>query len=135
MTTKLDSVMGQLTCGAEDTNTSLNVVKRSNGNVVEYTVYAPYLNCPYIRLPRRLWSFVRARWLLRSHERVRVKLSLSPGIMDSTCEYGTRHTTRVFRATLRVTTHDANAIQELLKFEESIRYYYYACQDWSTKTA
>lgn len=135
MNTKLDDVMGQLTRGAEDTNTSLNVVKQRKNNAVEYTVYAPYLNYSYIRLPRCLWSFVRARWLLRSDERVLVKLSLSPGTMDSTCEYGTRHTIRVFRATLKVATSDASAIQELLKFEEGIRYYYYACHDRSAQTA
>ena len=131
---KLGSVVSELTRGAEDTNTSLNVIKKRRDNVVEYTIYAPYLNCSRIRLARRLWSFVRARWTLRSDKRVQVKLSLSPDTIHSTCEHGTEHTTRVFRATLKVTTSDANAIQELLKFEEGIRGYYYACHDWSANT-
>lgn len=135
MNTKLDSVMSQLTRGAEDTNTSLNVVKQRKNNAVEYTVYAPYLNYSYIRLPRCLWSFVRARWLLRSDERLQVQLSLLPGTIYSTCEHGTQHTTRVFRATLKVETSDESAIKELLKFEEGIRYYYYACHDRSAQTA
>ncbi len=132
---KLDSIIRELTRGAEDTNTSLNVVKQRKDNVVEYTIYAPYLNCPYIRLIRRLWSFVRARWVLRSDERVKVKLSFSPETIYSTCEHGTQHATKVFRATLKIETSDANAIQELLKFEDGIRGYYYACHDWSPKTA
>jgi len=136
MSMELDSVVRRLTRGAEDTNTSLQVVKHQvKDGVVQYTIYAPYLNCPYLRLPKRLWSFLKARWVLRSDQRVKVQLSFSPETIFSTCEHGTEHTTRVFRATLKVETSDGIATQELLKFEDGIRYYYYACSDRSPKTA
>lgn len=130
---KLDRVVQELTRGAEDTNTSLQVVKQQKDGVVEYTVYAPYLNCPYLRLTKRLWSFIRARWVLHSDERVKVKLSFSPGTIYSICEHGTQHATRVFRATLKVETSDESALQELSIFEKNIRGYYYACGDLSHK--
>ena len=128
-------VLRKLTNHAQDVNTSLQVQKKCVENVTEYTIYAPYLNCPYLRLGLRLWSFLRAWQLLRSDKRVTVNIHFSPGTIYHTCEYGTAHTTRTFRATLKVRTSDAEVIQQLLQFEEGIRYSYYSCCDRTPKTA
>ena len=128
-------VLRKLTNNAQDTNTSLQVQKEYVDNVAKYTIYASYLNCPYLRLGLRLCSFLRAWQLLRSDKRVTVNIHFSPGTIYHTCEYGTAHTTRTFRATLKVRTSDAEVIQQLLQFEEGIRYYYYSCCDRTPKTA
>lgn len=126
----LNQTLTELTRKAGSVRGAIKVWKGTSqtGNT-QYRIISTYARCSRIEWWIKKFAFWIATKELKRDWRIEVKTTFTCDTYYTDCDYGKRHQSKVFDATLSIETHDLTALSELEDFEKAIRNYYYACSE------